>query len=80
MKKLYVGNLPYSFGDNDVQKLFQEYGTVMSAKVIMDNSSGRSKGFAFVEMDDGAAESALASLNGSDIDGRKLRVDEARPK
>lgn len=80
MKKLYVGNLPYSYGDTDVQKLFQQYGTVLSAKVIIDNASGRSKGFAFVEMDDGAADAALSKLNGADIGGRKLRVDEARPK
>ncbi len=80
MKKLYVGNLPYQFGDADVQKLFQQYGEVVSAKVITDSASGRSKGFAFVEMNDAEATSAREKLNGADIGGRMLKVDEARPK
>lgn len=80
MKKLYVGNLPYQFGDADVQKLFQQYGEVVSAKVITDSASGRSKGFAFVEMNDAEATAAREKLNGADIGGRALKVDEARPK
>ena len=80
MKKLYVGNLPYTFRDQDVQQLFQQFGEVLSAKVVVDNMSGRSKGFAFVEMNDAEATAALEQLNGKDIGGRALRVDEARPR
>ena len=80
MKKLYVGNLPYSYGDADVQKLFQQYGQVVSAKVITDAASGRSKGFAFVEMNDQEATAAREKLNGQDIGGRALKVDEAQPR
>lgn len=80
MKKLYVGNLPYQFRDQDVQALFQPYGEVVSAKVVVDNMSGRSKGFAFVEMNDAEATAALEQLNGKDVGGRALRVDEARPR
>ena len=80
MKKLYVGNLPYTFRDQDVQQLFQQFGEVLSAKVVVDNMSGRSKGFAFVEMNDAEATAALEGLNGKDVGGRALRVDEARPR
>ena len=80
MKKLYVGNLPYTFRDQDVQALFQPFGEVVSAKVVVDNMSGRSKGFAFVEMNDAEATAALEGLNGKDVGGRALRVDEARPR
>jgi len=80
MKKLYVGNLPYNFGDAEVKKLFQPFGEVLSAKVITDSASGRSKGFAFVEMNDGEATAAREQLNGSDVGGRALKVDEAQPR
>ncbi len=80
MKKLYVGNLPYSFGDADVKKLFAASGNVISAKVITDSASGRSKGFAFVEMEDAEALAAREELNGKDIGGRALKVDEAQPR
>ncbi len=80
MKKLYVGNLPYSHRDADVQQLFEQYGEVLSAKVVTDNASGRSKGFAFVEMNDAEADQALAKLNGFEISGRALKVDEAKPR
>ena len=80
MKKLYVGNLPYSFTDQDIQKLFQDYGQVLSAKVITDAGSGRSKGFAFVEMNDDDALAAVKSLDGTDVGGRNLKVAEAQPK
>ena len=80
MKKLYVGNLPYNFGDADVQKLFEQYGQVVSAKVITDAASGRSKGFAFVEMNDQEAVAAREKLNGIDVGGRALKVDEAQPR
>jgi RNA recognition motif-containing protein len=80
-KKLYVGNLPYTMSDSDLQQLFQEHGTVQSAQVIMDRDTGRSKGFGFVEMgSDSEAQAAIAALNGKDVNGRPLTVNEARPK
>ncbi|MES2201781.1 MAG: RNA-binding protein [candidate division FCPU426 bacterium] len=79
-KKLYVGNLPYSFTDQDLQSLFSQAGTVSSAQVIMDRASGRSKGFGFVEMvSDSEAESAIARFHGQENNGRPLTVNEARP-
>ncbi len=78
---IYVGNLPFSIRDNELSELFGEYGQVKSANVIMDRSSGLSKGYGFVEMDDSnAAEEAIQYLNGKDIKGRELRVNEARPR
>jgi len=80
-KKLYVGNLPYGVADGDLQRLFEPHGTVESAQVIMDRDTGRSKGFGFVEMgSDQEAQAAIAALNGQDMDGRPLTVNEARPK
>ena len=80
MKKLYIGNLPYSYRDSDLESLFSEYGTINSAVVIMDRQTNRSKGFGFVELEDDAmAEKAIADLNGKDADGRSLVVNEARP-
>jgi RNA recognition motif-containing protein len=80
-KKLYVGNLPYSVGDSDLQALFEPHGTVQSAQVIMDRDTGRSKGFGFVEMgSDQEAQAAITALNGQERDGRALVVNEARPK
>ena len=79
--KLYVGNLSYEVQDRDLQQLFAEYGTVSSAKVVTDRDTGRSKGFGFVEMStDAEAEAAISALNGSEIQGRALTVNEARPK
>lgn len=79
--KLYVGNLSYSIGDSDLEQLFAACGTVSSAKVIMDRETGRSKGFGFVEMSsDQEATAAIAAVNGKEIDGRALTVNEARPK
>lgn len=79
--KLYVGNLVYGVTDQDLERLFSSYGTVKSAKVIKDRDSGRSKGFAFVEMsNDAEAQAAIAGLNGQENDGRALTVNEARPK
>lgn len=78
MKKLYVGNLPYSVGDDELRTIFEAYGTVESAVVIMDKMSNRSKGFGFVEMDDAGADAALAAeVVAQD---RTLKVDEARPR
>jgi cold-inducible RNA-binding protein len=80
-KKLYVGNLPYSVSDSDLQALFAPHGSVQSAQVIMDRDTGRSKGFGFVEMStDEEAQAAIAAMNGQERDGRALTVNEARPK
>lgn len=80
-KKLYVGNLPFSATDQDLLDLFSPLGSVESARVIMDNATGRSKGFGFVEMNaDDAAMSAINTLNGSAYKERTLTVSEARPQ
>ena len=80
-KKLYVGNLPYSMNDQKLNEVFSAYGEVVSAKVITDYESGRSKGFGFVEMaNDGDANTAIQQLDGKELDGRNVRVNEARPK
>jgi RNA recognition motif-containing protein len=80
-RKLYVGNLSYSVRDSDLEDLFAAHGTVDSAQVIMDRDTGRSKGFGFVEMSsDQEAQAAISALNGKDLDGRNLTVNEARPK
>src|SRR5438067_2593575 len=80
-RKLYVGNLPYSVTDSDLEQLFAPHGTVQSAQVIMDRDTGRSKGFGFVEMgSDAEAKAAIAALNGVEKEGRALTVNEARPK
>jgi len=80
-KKLYVGNLSYGLNDSDLQRIFEPHGTVQSAQVIMDRDTGRSKGFGFVEMGtDQEAQAAIQALNGSEIEGRSLTVNEARPK
>jgi len=78
---IYVGNLPYDVSDSDLQQLFEKYGTVASARVVMDRATGRAKGFGFVEMNDRAeAEKAIAATNGTDMNGRPLRVNESQPK
>ena len=78
--KLYVGNLPYSVRDNDLQQQFGEYGNVTSAKVMMERDTGRSKGFGFVEMgSDAEAQAAIKGMNGQAMGGRNLVVNEARP-
>ena len=81
MMKLYVGNLPYSYNEDSLRQLFADYGTISSATIIVDRASGRSKGFGFVELDDDAlAQNAIAEMNGKDIEGRNIVVNEARPK
>jgi hypothetical protein len=78
--KLYAGNLPYSFRDSDMEQAFAQYGTVTSAKVMMERDTGRSKGFGFVEMGSPAeAQAAIQGMNGQQIGGRGLVVNEARP-
>jgi len=80
-KKLYVGNLSYNTDQDSLNKAFAEFGTVSSAVVITDRDSGRSKGFGFVEFDDdAAADAAIAGMDGKDLDGRNIRVSEARPR
>jgi cold-inducible RNA-binding protein len=79
--KIFVGSLPYSMTDDELNSLFAEYGTVASAQVIMDRETNRSKGFGFVEMStDAEATAAIEALNGKDMNGRALTVNVARPK
>ena len=80
-KKLYVGNLPYSATDESLMEAFSECGNVQSAKVIIDRDSGRSKGFAFVEMStDAEAAESISRFNGAQLDGRAVTVSEAKPQ
>ena len=80
MKKIYVGNLPWSTTEADLNDLFSTIGQVHSAAVITDRETGRSRGFGFVEMDEGDAEKAISELNGRDFGGRALRVNEAQER
>ncbi len=80
-RKLYVGNLAYRMTSIDLEKLFSEHGAVQSAQVVMDRDTGRSKGFGFVEMGtDQEAQAATTALNGKEVEGRLLTVNEARPR
>lgn len=80
-KKLYVGNLPYTVTDDDLEQLFSGHGTVESANVIKDRETGRSKGFGFVEMSNSdEADAATSALDGHSMDGRTLKVNEAKPR
>jgi cold-inducible RNA-binding protein len=79
--KLYVGNLTYSVDNNQLEEMFSSFGEVRSAQVVMDRDTGRSKGFGFVEFSDPqAASAAIAEMNGKDVGGRSLTVNEARPR
>lgn len=79
--KLYVGNLSFDTTEGDLRQKFEEFGEVASVTIIIDRETGRSKGFAFVEMvSNAAAESAMNAMNGADFNGRKLTVNEARPR
>ncbi len=79
--KIYVGNLSYVSSEEGLRRKFEEFGVVESVNIIKDRETGRSKGFAFVEMQDqSAGESAISRLNGTDLDGRKVTVNEARPR
>ena len=78
---IYIGNLSYDVSSEQLKEVFEAYGTVSSAKVITDRNSGRSKGFGFVEMDNKAeAEAAIEQLDGAEIDGRPVKVNEAKPR
>lgn len=78
--KLYVGNLPWSTTDSDLSEMFGEFGSVDSASVITDRETGRSRGFAFVEMDNDSGKRAMEELNGREVGGRALKVNEANEK
>jgi hypothetical protein len=79
-KRLYVGNLPFGITDQDLGSIFAEVGQVVSAKVVMDRETGRSKGFGFVEMNtDEEAAKAISQFNGGELEGRQLKINEARP-
>ena len=80
-KKLYCGNLSYNVSSSDLEQLFSQFGSVLSAQVIQDRDSGRSKGFGFVEMDNDAdAASAIEGLDGTEHEGRSIKVNEAKPR
>lgn len=79
--KIYVGNLSFNVEESALSEVFQQYGSVSSCKIIMDRDTGRSKGFAFIEMSSSAdAQTAISNLDGKDLDGRGLRVNEAKPQ
>jgi RNA recognition motif-containing protein len=81
LKKLYVGNLPFDTNEEDLRELFEQHGPTASVRVILDRDTGRSRGFAFVEFEsDANAQSALQALDGKDLGGRALRVNEAQDK
>ena len=81
MTSIYVGNLPYQLTDDELRAAFEAHGEVTSAKIINDRETGRSKGFGFVEMPDtAAAEAAIKAIDGMEMGGRNLRVNEARPR
>ena len=77
---IYVGNLPWSMDDDGLKQLFEEHGEVSSAKIIKDRETNRSRGLGFVSMDDDAAETAISSLDGSEVDGRNLKVNKSKGK
>jgi len=80
LKRIYVGNLPFSATEDEVRDLFGEYGEVQNVAMITDRETGRFRGFCFVEMDDDPADAAIAALDNKDMGGRDLRVNEARPR
>lgn len=80
MTKIYVGNLPFSTDENEIRTLFAEHGTVENVSVITDRDTGRSRGFAFVEMSRADASRAIQNLNGKELGGRPLRVNEAQER
>ena len=79
-KSIYVGNLPWSTTEDEVQALFAEYGKVLSVKLVSDRETGRARGFGFVEMDDAEAQAAIEALDNHNFGGRTLRVNEAKPR
>jgi RNA recognition motif-containing protein len=79
MKTIYVGNINYNASTEELKELFSQYGEVLNAKIINDRETGRSKGFGFIDMESGA-ETAIEELDGKEFQGRRLRVNEARPR
>lgn len=79
-KRLYVGNLSYSTTEDELRELFSQHGSVEAVNLIVDRDTGRSRGFAFVDMDPAGADAAISTLNGHDLGGRSLRIDEARER
>jgi len=78
---IYVGNLPFNLGEEDLKEIFEEYGEVTSAKIIADKFSGRSKGFGFVEMEsDDEANNSIKELNNAEVGGRNIKVNESKPR
>jgi len=80
LKKIYVGNLPFSANEADVKELFGQHGTVNSVALIMDRDTGRPRGFGFIEVDDNDLSAMIQNLDGKEMDGRALRVNEAQDK
>lgn len=80
MKSIYVGNLPFSASEDEVRDMFAQYGAVESVRLVSDRDTGRPRGFGFVEMADDAAASAIDALNGTNMGGRTLRINEAQPR
>lgn len=80
MKRLYVGNLPFTASEEEIRELFSRHGTVNEVKLISDRDTGRPRGFAFVEMDDAGADAAIEAVNGTEMGGRTLRVDQAQER
>ena len=80
MKSIYVGNLPFSATEDELRNLFGQFGTVHSVKLVSDRETGRPRGFGFVEMDDDSAATAIQQLNGKDMGGRSLRINEAQER
>lgn len=79
-KNIYVGNLPWSASESDVRSAFEQYGEVISVKLVADRETGRPRGFGFVEMEDEGAGEAISALNGKNFQGRDLKVNEAKPR
>jgi RNA recognition motif-containing protein len=79
-KNIYVGNLPFTSTENEVHEMFSQYGTVETVRLITDRDSGRPRGFGFVEMDDEGAGKVIEALDGTDLGGRNMKVNEARPR
>ncbi len=77
---IFVGNLPFTITETELRELFEEYGALESAKLITDRESGRSRGFGFVEMDNADADAAIKALNGKEMGGRSIKVNQAQPK
>jgi len=79
-KNIYIGNLPFTSTESEVSELFSQYGNVEAVRLITDRDTGRPRGFGFVEMDDDGADKAIEALDGTDLGGRNIRVNEARPR